>query len=165
MATQVLGAAIKRREDPPFLTGSAKFTADLEVSNAAHVAILHSAHAHARLKNVDTSVAARMPGVVRIFTGADLAGKMLPLVCIFKPAEVESQFPPHHYGVAGARTALATDRVRYAGDWIAAVVAETPQQAYDALAAIHVDYEPLPVVTTAEDALREGAPQLHDSVP
>jgi aerobic carbon-monoxide dehydrogenase large subunit len=165
MANQVLGAPIRRREDPPFLTGSAKFTADLEVSNAARVAILHSTHAHARLRSVDTSVAARMPGVIRIFTGADLAGKMLPLVCIFKPAGVESHFPPHPYGVPGAQTALATDRVRYVGDWIAAVVAESQQEAYDAIAAIHVDYEPLPVVTTAEGALREGAPQLHDSVP
>src|SRR4051794_10875154 len=99
MATQVLGAAIKRREDPPFLTGSAKFTADLEVSNAAHVAILHSTHAHARLKKVDPFVGARMQGVARFFPGADVAGKMLPLVCFLKPAEVEILFPPHPYGV------------------------------------------------------------------
>lgn len=165
MATQVLGAPLKRREDPVFLTGSAKFTADLDIPNAAHVAILHSPHAHAKIKAIDDSVAVRLPGVIRVFTGADLKDKMLPLVCIFKPAGVESHFPPHPYGIPGAQTALATDRVRYVGEWVAAVVAETRQQAYDALSAIHVDYEPLPVVITAEDALRPGAPQLHESVP
>ncbi|MBV8834043.1 MAG: xanthine dehydrogenase family protein molybdopterin-binding subunit [Acidobacteriaceae bacterium] len=165
MATRVLGAPLKRREDPALLTGGAKFTADLDIPNAAHVAILHSPLAHARIKAIDTSLAVRLPGVIRIFTGADLKDKMLPLVCIFKPAGVESHFPPHPYGIPGAQTALATDRVRYVGEWVAAVVAETRQEADDAVAAIHVDYEPLPVVTTAEDALREGAPQLHESVP
>src|ERR1035441_10014906 len=130
-----------------------------------HVVILHSGHAHAKIKSIDTSAAAKMPGVVRIFTGADLAGKLMPMVCIWKPAGVESHFPPHPYGVPGAQTALATDRVRYVGEWVAAVVAETRQQAVDALPAIKVDYEPLPVVINAEAALKEGAPQLHDAVP
>ena len=111
MATSVLGAPIKRREDPTLLTGSAKFTADLEIPNAAHVAILHSPEAHARIKGIDTSVAVRLPGVIRVFTGADLKDKMLPLVCIFKPSGVESHFPPHPYGIPGAQTALATRSV------------------------------------------------------
>ena len=89
----------------------------------------------------------KLPGMVRIFTGADLANKMMPMVCIWKPAGVESHFPPHPYGLPGAQTALATDRVRYVGEWVAAVVAETRQQAYDAVKAINVDYEPLPIVT------------------
>lgn len=165
MGTQVLGAPIKRKEDPNLLTGNAKFTADLDLPNIAYVAILHSSEAHAKIKKLDTSIASRLPGVIRIFTGADISSKMLPLVCIFKPAGVETQFPPHPYGVPGAQTALATDRVRYVGEWVAAVVAETRQQAYDTLSAIDVEYEPLPVVTTAEDALRPGAPQLHDTAP
>jgi carbon-monoxide dehydrogenase large subunit len=165
MSTQVLGASINRREDPVFLTGSGKFTADLELPDTAHVAILHSSEAHAKIRSIYTDAASQMPGVVRIFTGADIADKMRPLVCIWKPAGVESHFPPHPFGLPGAQTALATDRVRYVGDWVAAVVAETRQQAYDALSVIQVDYERLPVVTTAEAALREGAPQLHDSVP
>ncbi len=162
---QGLGASIKRREDPEFLNGDAKFTADITLPNMTHVAILHSDHAHAKIKSIDTSAASKMPGVVRIFTGADLAGKLMPMVCIWKPAGVESHFPPHPYGIPGAQTALATDRVRYVGEWVAAVVAESCQQAYDALPAIKVDYEPLPVVTGGEAALKEGAPQLHDSVP
>jgi carbon-monoxide dehydrogenase large subunit len=165
MATQVLGASIKRREDPELLRGEAKFTADITLPGMAHVAILHSTQPHAKIKNLDVSAAARMPGVVRVFTGADLAGKMMPMVCIWKPAGVESHFPPHPYGLPGAQTALATDRVRYVGEWVAAVVAETRQQAFDALSAIHVNYEPLPAVKTAEDALKPGAPTLHDGVP
>src|SRR5436309_10801164 len=157
MAPQVLGVPVKRKEDPNLLPGNAKFTADLDLPNIAHVAILHSSEAHAKIKKLDTSMAARLPGVIRIFTGADISSKMLPLVCIFKPAGVETQFPPHPYGVPGAQTALATDRVRYVGEWVAAIVAETRQQAYDALKAIQVEYERLPVVTTAEDALRAGA--------
>lgn len=164
-APPVFGAPIERREDGVFLTGSGKFTGDLELPNMAHVAILHSPLAHAKIKGIKTERAAQMPGVIRVFTGADLAGKMNPLVCIWKPAGVESHFPPHPYGVPGAQTALATDRVRYVGDWIAAVVAETRLQAYDALAGIEVDFEPLPVVTSAEETLKEGAPQLHESVP
>jgi aerobic carbon-monoxide dehydrogenase large subunit len=164
-ATQGLGVSIKRREDPEFLHGTAKFTPDVVLPGMVHIAILHSDHAHAKIKSIDTSAAAKMPGVVRIFTGADLVGKMMPLVCIWKPAGVESHFPPHPDGVPGAQTALATDRARYVGEWLAAVAAETRQQAYDALSAIKVDYEPLPAVTTAEAALKEGAPQLHDSVP
>jgi carbon-monoxide dehydrogenase large subunit len=165
MGTQVLGAPIKRKEDPNLLTGNAKFTADLDLPDMAHVAILHSPEAHATIKRLDTSLAARLPGVIRVFTGADISSKMLPLVCIFKPSGVETHFPPHPYGVPGAQTALATDRVRYVGEWVAAVVAETRQQAYDAVAAIDVEYERLPVVTTAEDALRPGAPQLHETAP
>lgn len=165
MATQLLGTAIKRREDPEFLRGEAKFTADVTLPGMAHVAILHSTEAHAKIRGIDTTAAMKLPGVVRIFTGADVADKMLPMVCIWKPAGVESHFPPHPYGVPGAQTALATDRVRYVGEWVAAVVAETRQQAYDAVKAINVDYDPLPIVRTAEEALKAGAPQLHDSVP
>jgi aerobic carbon-monoxide dehydrogenase large subunit len=160
-----LGASVKRREDPEFLRGESKFTADIVLPGMTHVAILHSTEAHAKIRSIDTSVASKMPGVIRIFTGADLAGKMMPMVCIWKPADVESHFPPHPYGLPGAQTALATDRVRYFGEWVAAVVAETREQAYAAREAITVDYEPLPSVTNAEEALKPGAPQLHDTVP
>jgi carbon-monoxide dehydrogenase large subunit len=160
-----IGTALKRREDPEFLRGESKFTADITLPGMAHVAILHSTEAHAKIRAIDTTAAASMPGVIRIFTGADLAGRMMPMVCIWKPADVESHFPPHPYGLPGAQTALATDRVRYFGEWVAAVVAETREQAMAARTAITVDYEPLPSVTNAEAALANGAPQLHDTVP
>ena len=164
MSTHVMGASLTRREDPELLRGEAKFIGDCHLPGMAHVAILHSNHAHAKI-TVDTSAASKLPGVVRIFTGADLAGKMMPMVCIWKPADVESHFPPHPYGLPGSQTALATDKVRYVGEWIAAVVAETREQAYGALESIEVTYDPLPVVTTAQEALKPGAPQLHETVP
>lgn len=164
-ASAIFGASLQRREDPVFLTGTGKFTGDLELPKMAYVAILHSPVAHAKIKSIKTERAAGMSGVIRVFTGADLAGKMNPMVCIWKPAGVESHFPPHPYGVPGAQTALATDRVRYVGDWMAAVVAETRQEAYDALDGIDVEFEMLPVVTTAEETLKPGAPQLHETVP
>lgn len=160
-----LGVSVKRREDPELLRGESKFTADIVLPGMAHVAILHSPHAHAIIKGIDTSKAAALPGVIRVFTGADLAGAMMPMVCIWKPAGVESFFPPHPYGLPGGPTALATDKVRFFGEWVAAIVAETREQAYAARDAIVVDYEVLPAVVTAEDALKPGAPQLHETVP
>jgi carbon-monoxide dehydrogenase large subunit len=126
--------------------------------------LLLSDHAHARISSIDTTEAAAMPGVLRVITGADLDGKLMPLPCIWVPGGVESHFPPHPYGVPGAGTVLAIDRVRYIGEPVVAVVAETPGQARDAVDAVVVHYEPLPVVVTARAALRAGAPQLHDAV-
>lgn len=161
---QILGKPIKRREDPEFLRGEAQFTADITLPDLLHMAILHSSEAHAMIKNIDTSAAEKMPGVVKVITGADTS-QILPLPCIWKPGGVESFFPPHPYGVPGAQTVLATDRVRYVGDQVAVVVAETRQQAYDALAGIKVDYEPLPIVIDPEVAMQPDAPQLHETVP
>lgn len=165
MANPIFGQPINRREDPALLTGEARFTDDIKLAGMLHMAILHSPHAHARIMGIDSSRALRMPGVVRVVTGQDVAGKIMPLPCIWKPADVESHFPPHPYGVPGCQTVLATDRVRYDGEWVAVVVAETRDQAYAALPAIRVEYQQLPVVTSAEAALREGAPQLHETVP
>jgi carbon-monoxide dehydrogenase large subunit len=81
------------------------------------------------------------------------------------PGGDKSKFPPHPYGLPGAQTVLATDRVRYVGEFVAVVVAESRQQAYEALAGISVDYKPLPVVVNAEEALKPDAPQLHDTIP
>lgn len=147
------------------LRGEAQFIADIKLPGMLHMAILRSHHGHARIKSIDTSQAMKMPGVMRIITSADLEGKMMPLPCIWKPGGVECHFPPHPYGLPGAGYALAKDKVRYIGDPVAAVVAETPYQACSALDAIQVDYEPLPVVVDAEEAIQEGAPQLHDTIP
>lgn len=163
MANKVLGTSVKRREDPEFLRGDAKFTADIALPNMLHMAILHSSHAHALIKSIDTHAAEKMPGVVRVITGADTRS-LMPLVCIMNPGGATAHFPPHPYGIPGAQTVLAIDRVRYVGEFVAVVVAESRQQAYDALPAIAVDYELLPVVTHAESALKPDAPQLYDSV-
>ncbi|WP_037601169.1 xanthine dehydrogenase family protein molybdopterin-binding subunit [Streptacidiphilus rugosus] len=161
---RVLGVASDCREDPQLLRGEATFIADVELPRMTHMAILGSEHAHALIKGIDTSAAEAMPGVLKVVTAADFANVM-PLPCIWIPGGVESHFPPHPYGLPGSRPLLSGDRVRHVGDQIAAVVAETAWQAHAALKAIRVDYELLPVVTRADDAIAEGAPQLHEAVP
>ena len=116
---KILGAPLKRREDPGFLRGEAKYIADLTLPNMLHMAILHSTQAHARIKSIDTSAAAAMPGVMRVFTGADTE-HLMPMPCVWVPVGVESHFPPHPSGILpGAQTVLAKDRVRYIGDQVA----------------------------------------------
>jgi carbon-monoxide dehydrogenase large subunit len=165
MASKILGTPIRRREDPDMLRGAAKFTADLKRPGMLYMAVLRSSYAHARIRGIDTSVAKTMPGVVRVITAADIEDTIKPLPCIWVPGGVESHFPPHPMGVPGAGDVLAKDKVRFVGDAVAVAVAETRYQAYDASAAIKVDYQPLPVVVNADEAIQEGAPQLHEEVP
>lgn len=164
MANKILGKPIERREDPELLRGEAKFMDDITLPNMLHMAILYSTEAHALIKGINTSVAQQMPGVVRVITGDDTSS-LMPLPCIMNPGGEKSKFPTHPYGMPGAQTVLATDKVRYVGEFVAVVVAQSRQQAYDALAGIEVDYESLPVVLNAEEALKPESPQLHDTVP
>src|SRR3990170_796512 len=124
MSKKIFGAPIKRREDPELLRGDGKFVADLTFPGMLHMAILRSVHGHATIKHIDTDEAKRMPGVVRVITAADL-GRMMPLPCIWIPGGVESHFPSHPMGLPGAGNVLATDKVRFIGDPVAVVVAET----------------------------------------
>ena len=123
-----------------------------------HMAILRSPYAHANIKSIDTSQAKAMPGVLAVFVGADIPYNPLPMAW---PAG----------GSAGLQNnvntprILATDSVKWTGEGVAAVVAETAEQAVDALEAIQVDYEPLPAVVDAEKATQPGAPQLHENAP
>ena len=147
MTNKILGKSIKQLEDPNLLRGGAKFIDDINLPNMLHAAILYSTEAHALIKNIDISDAENMSGVVRIITGFDTR-TINPLPCMVNPGGDRSKFPPHPYGLPGAQTVLAIDRVRYVGEFLAVVVAETRQQAYDALAKIEVNYEPLPLVIT-----------------
>src|SRR5258708_4444055 len=165
MTTKVIGTPVKRLEDPELLSGSGRFVADMTLPGMTHMEILRSEHGHARILKIDVSAALAMPGVLAAVTGADVAGKIMPLPCVWIPGGVESHFPSHPFGIPGAGTVLATDRVRFIGDPVALVVAETRLQAQDALSAIRVDYEPLPAVVDATKALEDGQPQLHDEVP
>jgi len=162
---QAFGAPLRSREDPAMLRGEAQFTADIALPGMVHMELLRSTYGHARILGMDTTRARRMPGVLTVVTGTDLAGKLMPMPCIWIPGGVDSNFPPHPYGVPGAGFVLAQERVRHIGEPVAAVVAETRHQALEALAAIDVGYEPLPVVTQPRQALADGAPQLHDGVP
>src|SRR5690349_6374291 len=158
MTADVLGAPIKRVEDPKFITGKGRYLDDIQLAGTTHLAILRSPYAHANIRSIDTSGAKSMPGVLAVFAGSDLPYIPLPMAW---PAG----------GVAGIQNnvntprILATDSVKWTGEGVAAVVAETPEQAYDALEAITVDYEPLPAVVDAEKATQPGAPQLHDNAP
>jgi carbon-monoxide dehydrogenase large subunit len=158
MATDVLGAPIKRVEDPRFITGKGRYVDDISLTGMTHVVVLRSPYAHANIRSIDTSRAKAMPGVIAVFTGADIPYNPLPLAW---PAG----------GSAGIQNnvntprILATDDVKWTGEGVAAVVAETAEQAQDALEAVAVDYEPLPTVVDAEEAIKPGAPQLHENAP
>ena len=99
MADNGVGARLKAREDPAMLRGETKYTADLAPPGALHMELLRSGHGHAVIRRVDTTVAAKMPGVVRIITAEDIADKLMPMPCVWVPGGAESHFPPHPYGL------------------------------------------------------------------
>ncbi|MCZ0812277.1 xanthine dehydrogenase family protein molybdopterin-binding subunit [Roseovarius sp. EGI FJ00037] len=153
-----IGASSKRREDVRFLTGAGHYTDDIDLRGQAYVHFLRSDVAHGTLKNVDTSAAEGMPGVVRVFTGADFA-EVGGLPCGWQITDREGnpmQEPAH--------PVLAQGKVRHVGDPIAAVVAETREQARDAAEAIEVDIDDLPAVVDMKAALKDGAPKVHDEL-
>jgi carbon-monoxide dehydrogenase large subunit len=150
-----IGKSLPRLEDDPLLRGRARFIDDLKLDGQLHVAFLRSPHASARIDRIDAVAARHSPGVVAVYTGTDLAGSCAPMrVHLTTPG-----------ALAPDRPIIATDRVRFVGEIVAAVVAGSRYEAEDAVELIQVNFEPLPAVTTFEDALREGAPLVHDSVP
>src|SRR5262245_44308376 len=153
---RVFGSGIKRREDPRLLTGTAKYTADITLPGQLYAAILRSPHGHARLGKIDTAAAKAAPGVVAAFTGADTEGLgTIPCAWLVPNSDLKTApYPP-----------LAKGTVRYVGDAVAVVVAESPEQAADAVDLIEVDYEPLPATVDPEQAVKPGAPQLHQEAP
>ena len=144
--TSILGNPVKRLEDPRILRGGARYVADLDLPGALTAVFVRSTMAHARLESVDTEAAAKMPGVVGVYTADDLG---LPDIPAFAMAPPVMSRPP-----------LARGTVRFVGDAIAVVLAETPEQAVDAAGEVIVDYDPLPAVADAEAALADGAPVL-----
>jgi carbon-monoxide dehydrogenase large subunit len=143
----ILGHPVVRLEDPTLLTGAGKYVDDLDHPGAAHVVFVRSPVAHGTVQSVDVSAAEGMPGVVAVYWGADGHDLGLPPFQGFPmlPAELN-------------RPIFANDRVRFVGDIVAAIVAETRQQAVDAADAVIVDYDPLPAVTSATAALAPDAP-------
>ena len=157
MTTRIFGSGIRRREDPRLITGAATYTDDVTLPGTVHAAILRSPHAHARIGRIDTAAAASAPGVLAVYTGRDTEGALNPLPCAWIPPDSDVK--------AVAHPAIASEVVRYQGDAVAVVVAESRYQAEDALELIEVDYEPLPAVVHPERAMDAGAPQLHDDAP
>ncbi len=153
-----IGASTKRREDVRFLTGTGNYTDDINLNGQAYVHFLRSDVAHGKINKVDTGAASGMPGVVRIFTGADFEG-VGGLPCGWQVTDRfgEVMQEPGH-------PVLAQGKVRHVGDPIAAVVAETYAQARDAAEAIEVDIDELPAVVDMKEALKEGAAKVHDDL-
>jgi aerobic carbon-monoxide dehydrogenase large subunit len=154
---RVFGSGIKRREDPRLLTGTAKYTADITLPGQVYAAILRSPHGHARIRKIDTAPAKTAPGVVAVFTAADTEGMLGTIPCAWLVPNSDLKTAPY--------PPLAKGTVRYVGDAVAVVVAESPQQAADAVELIEVDYDPLPVTVDPEHAVKPGAPQLHAEAP
>jgi aerobic carbon-monoxide dehydrogenase large subunit len=156
-ASRVFGSGIRRREDPRLMTGTARYTDDIVLPGTVHAAVLRSPHGHARLKRIDTSRAKAAAGVVGVFTGADSESALNPIPCCWLVPNSNLKTSPY--------PTMAKDVVRFVGDALAVVVADTPHQAYDALDLIDVDYEPLPAVVDPETAAKPGAPVLHAEAP
>ncbi|HEX9365370.1 MAG TPA: hypothetical protein VF921_02020, partial [Vicinamibacterales bacterium] len=156
MTATVFGSGIRRREDPRLMSGTGTFTDDIVLPNMAHAAILRSPYAHARIKHIDTARAKASAGVLAVYTAADTEGALKPIPCLW--------LVPGSDLKVGAYPAFAKDIVRYVGDSVAVVVAETRYQAQDALDLIDVDYDPLPVVVDPQRAVAAGAPQLHADI-
>lgn len=159
MTTRYFGKPLKRNEDPRLLTGQALFTDDVDLPGMVHAAFVRSDYAHARVRSVDVSAAAEMPGVLAVYTARDLGD-------YWKPGPLLVQPPPIKRLVFNTRTQvpLVKDKARHAGEPIAVVVAESRYIAEDAVERVFVDYEPLPAVVNLEDALAPDAPLIHEDL-
>ncbi len=149
------GASVKRVEDPRYLSGLGQYVDDIDLPGMLYAVFLRSPHGHARLRSIDTEAAAQLPGVRTVMTGAEMA-RLVP------PVHTGLNYIEHRPTVMPV---IATDRVRYAGEAVAVVVADNPYVAEDALELIEVDYEPLPAVVHPEQALADDAPRVHEDWP
>jgi carbon-monoxide dehydrogenase large subunit len=160
MTASVIGAAVRRKEDHRFITGQGRYTDDINRPGQAHAYFVRSPHAHAKIKGVNVSAARAAKGVVDVLTGADLADdKIGGLICGWMITSKDGS--PMK---AGAHPALAVDRVRYVGDHIAIVIAETLGQAKDAAELVKVEYEEMPAVIDVATA-QAASTQLHVEAP
>jgi aerobic carbon-monoxide dehydrogenase large subunit len=154
-----IGQSVPRSEDPLLLRGQGRYTDDVSLPGQAYAVMVRSRHGHGVIRGVNTEAARTMPGVIAVYTAADLEGYG-PLKCNM-PLKSRDGSPMKKPW----RGALAKDKVRYVGDPVACVIAESVFAAKDAAEAVEVDVEPLAAVTSLEDATRAGAPLLYDDVP
>ena len=155
------GQAVHRIEDPALLTGQGRFTDNVVVEGQTYLAFVRSPYAHARIVAIDTTAARAAPGVLAVYTGAELVAagvKPIPTNPMFKRADGQTTVTP-------ARRALAHERARFVGEAVAAVVATTRTQARDAAEAVVVDYEDLPAVVDVAAAMAPGAPVIAPEAP
>ena len=155
MATKVFGSSVKRKEDPRLITGQGTYVEDVKLTGIMHMVLVRSPYAHAEIVSINSEEALKTPGVIAVFTGEDLKEELGSLPCGWVvPDTKEVPHPP-----------LAVGRVRYVGDAVVAVVAEDLQAASDGAAKVLVEYEEIDHVVGMDDALKEGAVQLHDDAP
>ncbi len=156
-----VGQPVRRKEDDTLVRGKGTYTDDLSVPGQSYAWIVRSSHAHGLIKGIDVEAAKAMPGVLGVWTGKDLAGAGYTPFSVGLPLKNRDGSPL----LQTNRLPLMTDKVRFVGDPVAFVVAETLAQARDAGEAVVIDIEPLPSVTSAEDAAKPGAPLLYDHIP
>ena len=161
MNESLVGRPLRRVEDERLLTGRGRYLDDLTIPGVAHVFLLRSPHAHAGIRGIDTTAAVAHPGVIAVFTGQDIIadglGTILPAHMPDQPDGTKAFIPPYRI--------LADGRVRFAGQAVVAVVAETLSQARDAAETIAIDYDTMPAVTAAPAARESNAPLLWDEAP
>jgi carbon-monoxide dehydrogenase large subunit len=150
-----IGARLARKEDLRFLTGHGRYVEDIEIPGALHACFVRSPHPHARIKSIRTDAARKSAGVVAVYTGADLAQWTTPL----------RMAPPIEGLLPVETTTLPVDKVRFHGDPVACVIAESRYLAEDAAERVDVEYEPLRAVATVAQALAEGAQRVDESLP
>ncbi len=161
MSTTGIGARVERKEDKRFITGKGRYTDDFALPGMHHAAFVRSDIAHAKIQGIDKSAAEAMDGVIAVLDGQQLTGDGVGnLICGWMIHSKDGS--PMNMG---AWSALATDKVRYVGDAVAVVIAQTKAQARSAAEAVVVNYEELPVVIDAVKALESGAPQIHENAP
>jgi carbon-monoxide dehydrogenase large subunit len=160
LAMSPIGKSLQRREDDRFLTGCGQYTDDVVLPKQTYAVFVRSDRANARLKGVDTAAAKAAPGVLGVYTGADVPAAIGGLPCgwLITGSDGQPMKEPKH-------PILAQGKVRYVGDAIAIVIAESLAEAKAAAARVEVDYEDLPAVVDAKAALQPGAPTVHDDVP
>ncbi len=153
------GKAVRRIEDPALVRGAGQFTDDLKRAGQTHLVFLRSPHAHAVIKGVDKSAALALPGVLAVYSGADLVAAGV------KPMGNAVPFPrpDGKPGASATRYPIAFDRVRFVGEAVAAVVAESREAAMNGAEAVMVDFDDLPSVTDTLQAIRPGAPVSRSS--
>jgi carbon-monoxide dehydrogenase large subunit len=155
-----IGQRIERKEDARFLTGAGQYTDDVTLANQTYACFLRSPYAHARIRSIRAEAAKKAPGVIAIYTGADIPATVGGLPCgwLITGSNGQPMKEPKH-------PILAQGKVRHVGDPVAIVIAESYEQAKDAAEKIEVEYEELPAVVDVRDALRKGASAVHDEAP
>src|ERR1700675_4503342 len=161
MGVEGIGASVVRKEDRRFITGKGRYVDDIKLQGMTHAHFIRSPHAHAKVKSIDSAAAMKMPGVVAVLTGQQIVDdKVGNLICGW--AITSRDGTPMKMG---AWPAMAPEVVRFAGQAVAVVIAETKNQAKDAAEAVVVNYEELPAVPDIRAAIKPGAPQLHPEAP